>query len=73
MLQGKTRSDIAHEAHARAYDKVDRLALDLRMAFEELWKAEQDLKAMGIEVSVKLGFPIREAWFDWRAKKTLKP
>jgi hypothetical protein len=72
-LTFKTRADVAHTSHARAYDRVDRLAVDLRTAFEELWRAEAELKSMGIEVNVTLPFPIREAWFDWRAKKTLKP
>jgi hypothetical protein len=73
MLDGKTRAGVAHSAHAKAYDRVERLAVECRTAFEELWKAEEDLKGMGIEVSVTLAFPLREAWFDWRAKKTLKP
>jgi hypothetical protein len=73
MLEGKTRAGIAHGAHAKAYDRVERLSIECRTAFEELWKAEQDLKALGIEVSVTLTFPLREAWFDWRAKKVLRP
>lgn len=72
-ITNRTRADVAHTAHARAYDRVERLSYECRTAFEELWKAEEDLKAMGIEVSVTLAFPLREAWFDWRAKKTLKP
>jgi len=71
-IQNLTRSDVAHQAHARAYDRMERLSIDCRSGFAELYRAEADLKKLGIEINVKLPFPLSEAWFDWRAKQVLK-
>lgn len=72
-LKQLTRASVAHTAHARAYDRVESLAIECRGSFEQLFKAEAELKKLGIEVNVTLPFPISEAWFDWRAKQVLKP
>jgi hypothetical protein len=49
------------------------LGEQLSSAFEELYASGQELRdEHGIEVNATLDFPLREAWFDWKAKRLLK-
>lgn len=71
-LSSTTRIELAHKRHSKAVERVKDLESQLDLAFEELWGAGEDLAKQGIEINVTLQFPIKEAWFDWRAKRTLR-
>ena len=66
-----TRTSVAHTAHARAYERAVNLGIEIRAAFEELHRAKEQLRAMGVDISVSFQPPLDEAWMAWRAKKIL--
>jgi hypothetical protein len=72
VLSKTTRIELAHQRHGSAVDRVQTLGMQLKSAFEELHDAGEDLHQHGIEITVTLDFPLREAWFDWRAKTQVR-
>lgn len=72
MLKDVSRIDVAHQAMARAVDRIDALQVECRSAFEQLARAIEQMKTVGVETNVKMSFPLSEAWADWRAKQILK-
>lgn len=71
-LQGKTRVGVAHDAHARAFERVEDLERQLHAAFDELSRSEEQLLKVGVTVNSKFGWLIEEAWAAYRAKLILK-
>jgi hypothetical protein len=67
-----SRSELAHRRHGKSHDRVVELGQALTAAFEDYYGSMQELRdEFGIEVTPTFDFPLREAWFDWRAKRQL--
>ena len=71
-LDGKTKTSVAHEAHATAIDRLESLAISVRAAFAELERAHEQLQKCGVTTEVELRFPLNEAWATYRVKEFTK-
>lgn len=71
-LVGKSRISVAHDAHAQAVERVTALGAELRTAFDAVWRAEEQLLAVGVTATASFPHPIDEAWASWRAKQILR-
>ena len=67
-----SRAEVAHRAHAEAFDRIEDLGRQLRAAFDDLTKAQEQLKGMGVDCNVKFASPLDEAWASYRAKLILR-
>lgn len=64
-----TRTDIAHKVHADAVQRIMDLDVQLRIAFENLIKAQNLLHEVGIEAVTRFSRPMDSAWAAWKNEK----
>jgi hypothetical protein len=71
-LDGKTRASVAHDVHARAFDRCIELAIQVRAAFADLARGQEQMRANGTTIEDELPFPLNEAWATFRVKEFTK-
>ena len=62
-----TREQAAHRQHEQAVERFRRLEQEARVTFDDLLKAQERMREVGVVVDVEMSPALQAAWVEHRA------